>query len=65
MTQNPLIFSFEKVQRIPYRLCEYLPDKIDENLSFGSCLHKSDLLLKLLQKLLRLLGLIHQYLDPQ
>lgn len=50
MTQNPLIFSFEKVQRIPYRLCEYLPDKIDENLSFGSCLHKSDLLLKLLQK---------------
>lgn len=48
--ENKLIASFEKVQNIPYRLCNYFPEEINENLPFGSCLHKSDLLFRLISK---------------
>ena len=45
-----LIKIFEKVQKIPYRVCKFEEDKVDKNLKFGDCRHKSTLLKQLLQK---------------
>ncbi len=45
-----LVNLFEKVQKIYYKVCKFEKDKIDENLSYGDCRHKSELLFKLLQK---------------
>ena len=48
--EKNLVRLFEKVQRIPYRVCKFEKDKIDENLAYGDCRHKSELLSKFLQK---------------
>ncbi|MEK6833538.1 MAG: transglutaminase domain-containing protein [Nanoarchaeota archaeon] len=45
-----LIKIFEKVQRIPYRVCKFNKDDIDERLRYGDCRHKSHLLFILLKK---------------
>ncbi|MEM4230546.1 MAG: histidine phosphatase family protein [Candidatus Pacearchaeota archaeon] len=45
-----LIKIFEKVQRIPYKVCQFNEQKISEKLKFGDCRHKSALLKKLLDK---------------
>lgn len=43
-----IIQSFETVQKIPYRVCKYEEENINENIKFGDCRHKSQLLLNLL-----------------
>ena len=43
-----LIKTFYKVQKIPYKVCQFEEDKINENLMRGDCRHKSYLLKKLL-----------------
>ncbi len=45
-----LIKIFEKVQKIPYKVCKFDENKIDENIQCGDCRHKSTLLKKLLEK---------------
>jgi hypothetical protein len=45
-----IIELFEKVQKIPYKVCKYEKEQIDENLKYGDCRHKSELLYKLLTK---------------
>lgn len=45
-----IIELFEKVQRIPYRVCRYSEDEIDENLQRGDCRHKHFLLKRLLEQ---------------
>ena len=41
---------FEKVQKVPYNVCQFDETKIDEKIKFGDCRHKSTLLKKLLDK---------------
>lgn len=41
---------FEKVQKIPYKVCKFEEDKIDEKIKLGDCRHKSTLLKKILEK---------------
>jgi|GEM_PF-810754 len=45
-----LIEIFEKVQKIPYQVCKYDENEIDENLEKGDCRHKHFLLKKLLEQ---------------
>lgn len=45
-----LISIFEKVQIIPYKVCKFDESKINSQLDFGDCRHKSTLLKKLLDK---------------
>jgi broad specificity phosphatase PhoE len=45
-----LIKIFEKVQKIPYRVCQFDETEVNEKLKFGDCRHKSTLLKKLLDK---------------
>jgi hypothetical protein len=45
-----IIEIFKKVQKIPYKVCGYDKTKIDKNLAFGDCRHKSELLRQLLEK---------------
>ena len=45
-----LIGIFEKVQKISYRVCQFDKLDINENLKFGDCRHKTELLKKLLDK---------------
>jgi len=47
---NKLIKVFEKVQKIPYRVCRFEKEKINQNLKYGDCRHKSLLLKQLLEK---------------
>ncbi len=44
-----IIEIFERVQKIPYKVCQFEREKIDENLPFGDCRHKSELLKNLLE----------------
>lgn len=48
--KSKLVEIFEKVQKIPYQVCKYDENEIDENLKQGDCRHKSFLLRKLLEK---------------
>lgn len=48
--KTDIVKLFEKVQKIPYKVCKFERDKIDENIPYGDCRHKSELLSKLLQK---------------
>lgn len=48
--RQKLVKIFEKVQKIPYRVCVFDKDKIDKNLGYGDCRHKSYLLYQLLSK---------------
>lgn len=48
--ERNIIKLFEKVQKIPYKVCKFERDKIDENIRYGDCRHKSELLYKLLVK---------------
>ena len=48
--ESKLIEIFEKVQKIPYRVCKYDENKINENLERGDCRHKHFLLKKLLEQ---------------
>lgn len=48
--RKKLIVIFEKVQKIPYKVCIFDNDKINENLKYGDCRHKSNLLYLLLKK---------------
>ena len=50
MEKTNLIQIFEKVQKIPYRVCKFSKENIDENLKYGDCRHKSELLYKLLKR---------------
>jgi hypothetical protein len=45
-----IIQLFEQVQKIPYKVCKFEPDKINENLKEGDCRHKSTLLCNLLKE---------------
>jgi hypothetical protein len=45
-----IVRLFEKVQKIHYRICPYDKNEINENLSFGDCRHKSELLKQLLER---------------
>ena len=45
-----MIKIFEKVQKIPYKIKQYIEEEIDENLKEGDCRHKSKLLIQLLKK---------------
>jgi len=45
-----LIEIFERVQKIPYQVCKYDEEDIDENLEKGDCRHKHFLLKKLLEQ---------------
>ena len=47
---DKLIPSFEKVQKIPYKVCKFEECEIDEKIQFGDCRHKSTLLKKILEK---------------
>jgi len=50
MVQKSKIISlYEKVQKIHYQVCKFEADKIDKNLEYGDCRHKSYLLKKLLE----------------
>jgi len=48
--QKKIISIFEKVQKIPYRVCMFDKKNINEELRYGDCRHKSELLFKLLEK---------------
>lgn len=48
--KNKLKNIFEKVQNIPYKVCKYKKEQIKENILFGDCRHKSELLKQLLEK---------------
>jgi hypothetical protein len=45
-----LVNIFEQVQKVLYKVCRYDKNLIDENLSYGDCRHKSELLFQLLKK---------------
>jgi len=47
---NLIVKIFEEVQKIPYKVCKFEKKKIDKDLKFGDCRHKSYLLKQLLQK---------------
>jgi broad specificity phosphatase PhoE len=47
---NRLIKIFERVQKIPYKICKFDEEKIDKKLQEGDCRHKSVLLYRLLEK---------------
>ncbi|PIY81152.1 hypothetical protein COY00_00400 [Candidatus Pacearchaeota archaeon CG_4_10_14_0_2_um_filter_35_33] len=44
---NKIVKIFEKVQTIPYKVCKYDENEIDENIKCGDCRHKTYLLKKL------------------
>ena len=44
-----IIKLFEKVQKIPYKVCKFREEDIDENIKYGDCRHKSTLLYNLLK----------------
>ncbi len=48
--ESKIITLFEKVQKIPYKVCKFNEEEIDENIKYGDCRHKSTLLYNLLQK---------------
>jgi arylamine N-acetyltransferase len=48
--EDKLIKIFEKVQKIPYEVCQFDESKINESLKCGDCRHKSELLYRLLKK---------------
>lgn len=48
--KTKLVELFKKVQKIPYKVCPYNENKIDEKLAYGDCRHKSFLLKKLLEE---------------
>ena len=45
-----IIKIFENVQKIPYKVCKFDENKIDENIQHGDCRHKSVLLKRLLEE---------------
>lgn len=45
-----LIKIFERVQKIPYKVCAFDRDNISEDIKYGDCRHKSTLLKRLLEK---------------
>lgn len=45
-----IIRLFEEVQRIPYRICKFEKQKINRDIPYGSCRHKSELLYQLSEK---------------
>ena len=45
-----IIRLFEQVQKIPYIVCKFEADRMDETLKEGDCRHKATLLYNLLQK---------------
>ena len=45
-----LIAIFEKVQKVPYKVCMFDKDSINEELEYGDCRHKSHLLFMLLKQ---------------
>lgn len=50
MEKSKIVKIFEEVQKIPYEVCKYEEEKIDESINCGDCRHKSELLMKLLKK---------------
>lgn len=50
MEKKKIIELFEKVQKIPYKVCKFEKETIDENLEEGDCRHKAELLKQLLEK---------------
>jgi len=50
MDLSKLIRLFKKVQKIPYQVCPFDSNKINKNLPYGDCRHKSYLLFLLLKK---------------
>ena len=45
-----IVQIYEKVQKIPYKICKFEESKVDKNLKEGDCRHKAELLYKLLKK---------------
>ncbi len=50
MKKKKIIELFEKVQKIPYKVCKFEKETINENLKEGDCRHKVELLKQLLEK---------------
>jgi hypothetical protein len=50
MKTKTLISVYEKVQKIPYRVCKFDEGEINGGLKFGDCRHKHFLLKRLLEK---------------
>jgi hypothetical protein len=48
--KNKLTKIFEKVQKIPYQVCQFKEEEINEDIKCGDCRHKHFLLKKLLEK---------------
>jgi hypothetical protein len=48
--EKNIIKIFNQVQKIPYKVCKFEPEKIDCGLKEGDCRHKSTLLYNLLKK---------------
>lgn len=46
--KSKIVRLFEQVQRIPYRVCKFDKNKINANIPYGDCRHKSELLYSLL-----------------
>jgi len=47
---NKLVEIFKKVQKIPYKVCKFDKNELNEHISYGDCRHKSELLKRLLEK---------------
>lgn len=48
--KKKIIQIFEKVQKIPYKVCKFEKSNINEDILSGDCRHKSELLYLLLKK---------------
>ena len=48
--ENKLVKIFKKVQKIHYKVCKFNKNELNENIPYGDCRHKSELLKQLLEK---------------
>lgn len=48
--KSRIIKLFEEVQKIPYKVCKFDKSEIDQDIPYGDCRHKSELLYSLLTK---------------
>lgn len=48
--KSRIVQLFEKVQKIPYKVCKFNKDLINLSIPYGDCRHKSELLYSLLRK---------------
>jgi len=64
--KSKIIRLFEEVQKIPYKICKFNEDEINEDIIYGDCRHKSTLLYNLMKKEginIKKLGVIFDWKD--